>query len=162
MDLVALAPPWVAMIFVALLLLAAFQDAVQLKISNILCAALFVAGLAVALIVGPTWSLCQNVLVFAGFLAIGTWLFGKGMMGGGDVKLLATTAFWFDLESNFRLVVAMAIFGGLIGLLLIFARKISSKRARPAKLQRSADIPYGVAIAAGAIFTVLGPWQGQF
>ena len=158
MDLVALAPRWAILIFVALLLLAALQDLVQLKISNVLCGALLLLVVVVAVTVGLTASGWQNLAAFVAVLGIGTWLFSRELIGGGDVKLLAVTVPWFDLAGQFRLLVAIAICGGLLALLIIVARKIPLRptvRPRIATLQPKAGIPYGVAIAAGAILTVL-------
>lgn len=164
MDLVALAPSWAALVFIALMLLAALQDATQLKISNILIATLLVLAVVAAAIIGPTWSLWQNVAAFASVLAFGTWLFGNGMMGGGDVKLSAVAALWFDLASNFSMLVAVAIIGGLLAFSLILARSFSTgKRAETvlAGSRQSGEIPYGVAIAGGAILTAVSSWPGR-
>lgn len=151
MNLVALAPQWLALLLVGLLLVGAIEDALRLRISNLTCLAILAAGIAAALIAGLDIALWQNLLVLGGLLAIGTVLFTAGKMGGGDIKLLAVAGGWFDLQGALLLVTSVLIAGGLLALALIglrWARRRSGSRVR------GGAIPYGVAIAGGAIFSI--------
>jgi len=74
-------------------------------------------------------------------------------MGGGDIKLLAASALWFDLSTGWRLLVAIAIAGGLETLILFGLRRLPWPAIIPQKvllLRRREAIPYGIAIALGA------------
>ena len=158
MNLPLLVPQWAYIAFVALLVLAALQDAVMLKISNYIVGALLLLGIVAALLAGPRLDLWENGLVFVIALAIGTFLFGRGMLGGGDVKLFAAAALWFSLGGATRLLLFTAISGGLLAVLIILLRFVpwpSALRSRVKVLQPKAGIPYGIAIAAGAIIASL-------
>ncbi len=153
MNLTAEAPHWLALILIALLAAASIEDAVRLRISNLISAAILAGAAAAAIIVGPELSLWQNVAVFVGLLVIGTAVFALGMMGGGDIKLLAATGLWFDLPGAFLMIMSVLIAGGLLALLLLAARLIGwsdATRERIVVLKRRGGIPYGIAIAGGA------------
>ena len=152
MNLLASAPGWLAAILPFLLLIAAMQDGWRMRISNMVSAGI-AAGAFVALALdGPVIGLWQNLVLFAAVLAVGTFMFGRGWMGGGDVKLLAASALWFDLSSGWRLLVAIAIAGGIEALIVIGLRRLpwrDSLRRRVLLLRRGDGIPYGIAIAFG-------------
>jgi prepilin peptidase CpaA len=162
MNLAISAPPWLALLFAALLLLAALEDVWRLRISNWICAAIIVAAFAAVVAAGPVADLWQNVVVFAGLLAVGTPLFAYGKMGGGDVKLLAATGLWFDLAGAGRMIVAVMLAGGVVAILVLMLRVMKwsqEQRDRIAILRVKGGIPYGVAIAIGA-FTTLAIGRG--
>lgn len=162
MNLALLAPQWAVLTLIALLSLAALQDAIQLKISNLISGAVLLLAVVTAMLVGPKLSLWENLLVFAIALTVGTWLFGRGILGGGDVKLFAVTVLWFDLGGAARLLLAVAIAGGLLALVILLLRTIGWSegiRKRVVVLRAKGGIPYGIAIAAGAIAAVLSLQQ---
>ena len=125
MNLVVLAPQWLALVFSALLIAAAAQDAVRLRISNVTVLLVIVAAIVAAIIVGPELSLWQNFAVFAGLLAIGTPMFAAGKLGGGDVKLLAATGLWFDLSGALWMLLDVVLAGGAVAILIIALRFIN-------------------------------------
>jgi prepilin peptidase CpaA len=157
MNLALMAPSWLAGLFAALLLLAATEDLWRLKISNWICAAIIVAAFVAVILAGPVAQLWQNVAVFAALLAVGTPLFAYGKMGGGDVKLFAATGLWFDLAGAGRMIVAVMIAGGFVAIFVLMLRTIrwsQEWRERIAVLRPKGGIPYGVAIAIGALGTL--------
>jgi len=157
MTLPAEAPQWLVLVLVALLLAAAIEDAIRLRISNLTCLAVLVAGLAAMWLAGPEFALWQNFVVFAALLAIGTPLFAAGKLGGGDIKLLAVTGLWFPIQGAVLMLAFVMIGGGILALALIAVRTFSwSDRARETSklLKRGGGIPYGVAISAGSIVAV--------
>jgi prepilin peptidase CpaA len=92
----------------------------------------------------------------AAVFAVGAGLFAVGIMGGGDVKLLAAVSLWAGGD-HFPLFLILTTFaGGLLGLswgplLRYFFPAIAMAKAatgRPA-------IPYGVAIAVGGFFVAI-------
>ena len=154
MNLLAQAPLWLALLLAACLLAAALQDAARLKISNILCGLILIGGIVAAVVVGPELALWQNMLVFAALLLAGMPLFAAGKLGGGDVKLLATTGLWFDLMGALQMLVAVFLAGGALAVIVLTLRAFSwseGARQRVRMLRKGAGIPYGVAIAAGAL-----------
>jgi prepilin peptidase CpaA len=82
--------------------------------------------------------------VFALFAA----LFAAGMMGGGDVKMLAAMALWFPWQVLLGLLVVMAIIGGGVTLATVIHHRMTRRIGQP-------EIPYGVAIALAGLW-VLG------
>lgn len=159
MNLIESAPGWLATIFFLLLLGAAVQDGWRLKISDWISVTIAIAAFGALALAGPIIDLWQNFALFAAVLAVGTFMFGRGWMGGGDIKLLAASALWFDLSSGWRLLVAIAIAGGLEALIVLSLRRLSwpdSVRQRVLLLRRREGIPYGIAIALGV--ALMGWW----
>lgn len=152
MTLLASAPGWLAATLFLLLLLAALEDLWRLQIEDWLSAGVALGAFLALAVNGAAADLWQNLLLFALVLGIGTLLFARGWMGGGDVKLLAACALWFDLDSGWKMLVAVAVAGGLEALIIMLLRLLpwpESFRPRIAWLQKDEALPYGVAIAAG-------------
>lgn len=146
----------------ALLLLlaaAAVQDVYQLRISNAFPVAIFLLFPVYLLVKGVDTTIWQNGVVFIAVLALGVLAFGAHWLGGGDVKLLAATAFWFDISGAAWLIGAIALFGAATTLLFIFFRRAIPERlllrSGMVSLKRHGPIPYGLGIAGGAIAAVL-------
>ncbi|HET9398562.1 MAG TPA: prepilin peptidase [Sphingomicrobium sp.] len=157
--LLASAPGWLAATLLLLLLLSALEDLWRLQIEDWLSAGVAVGAFLALAIGGSVAGMWQNLILFALVLGIGTLLFVQGWMGGGDVKLLAACSLWFDLGQGWKMLVAVAIAGGLESLIVILLRLLpwSEKlRSRVAWLKKDEELPYGVAIAAGMIW--MGLW----
>lgn len=157
MNLAVEAPQWAALLLIALLLAAAAEDAVRLRISNITVLLAIVAAVIAAIVVGPTLALWQNLAVFAALLAVGTPMFAAGKLGGGDVKLLAALGLWFNLKGALWMLLDVVLAGGVLAILIIALRSLgwSEKiRRRVVLLRPGGGIPYGVAIAAGALIAM--------
>ncbi len=79
-----------------------------------------------------------------GFFAI--W-FSLGMMGGGDVKLFAALALWFQWTEVMTMVLYSSILGALVTIIFMTIHKLRQGVGR-------AQIPYGVAIALTGLWMV--------
>ena len=157
MNLAVEAPQWLALIVAVLLLAAAVEDAVRLRISNIVVLLVLVGAIVAAAVTGPELSLWQNLLVFLGLLGIGTPMFAAGKLGGGDVKLLAAVGLWFDFVGALGMILAVVLAGGLLALVVLILRSFGWSeeiRRRVVLLRPGGGSPYGVAIAAGALITM--------
>lgn len=163
MNLFATAPDIVLWLLAALLVAAAIQDAVQLKISNFLSAGVLLLAIVAAAVSGIELAIWQNLAVFVITLAVGTMMFSRGMLGGGDVKLLAAVMLWADFGTAIRLVASIFIFGGILALIIIFGRSAVPKSLieKVAVLRPKAGIPYGIAITFGTLFMVLAAQQAD-
>ena len=157
MNLAAVAPPWLLLILGALLLAAAVEDTWRLRISNITSAGVLLAGILAIIIAGPQLVLWQNVVLLCAILAVGTALFAAGHFGGGDVKLFAAVGFWFSLKSSLILITAIFLAGGALALIVLGLRL--TRRKSDNKARRKNQVPYGVAIAAGAAFALFSVIQ---
>ena len=158
LNLVAAAPSWLLAVFGCALVAAAIEDALRLRISNVTILFVFAGAIAAAILEGPSWMLWQNFSPVAAILMIGTFAFSAGLLGGGDVKLFAATALWFDLESALWFVALTFIAGGVVAVGYLLSRPWSG---RTQGKRRERRVPYGIAIAAGALilgYLVHGPF----
>ena len=154
MNLLHSAPAWLAALLYVLLVIAALEDGWRMRIGNLTSGAIAVGAFVAIALDGPIVGLWQNLLLFVGVLAIGTVFFSRNWMGGGDVKLLAAGALWCDFSTGWKMLVAVALAGGLETVLILPSRGLPwSDRTleRVEFLRRRGGIPYGIAIAAGLI-----------
>ena len=132
------------------LLIAAFTDLRSRQIGNwlnagiALSAPLYWWASGLALWPGIALQLGVALVTFA-VLAV---LFALRAMGGGDVKLLTALALWIEPLAFARLLIVMALLGGVLTLLLGAWHVARRRKDRLA-------IPYGVAIALAGLW-VLG------
>jgi prepilin peptidase CpaA len=154
---------FVLTLFFGLVALAAAWDMAEFRIPNFLCLA--IAALYPAYAIGSTqpvdWPMATALASL--LLVIGIALFCCGIVGGGDVKLLAAVALWAGPERIVELLLLMAIAGGAIGLMMMLSRHAVAVQAmtwigagRLAAAIAGQKVPYGVAIAAG-VYLTLGP-----
>jgi prepilin peptidase CpaA len=142
----------------ALLALAAAWDLASYTIPNFLSLALIVAFAIFALLAGmPLASAGWHGLAGLIGLGAGFTLFALGYIGGGDAKLFAAVTLWLGFGNLLEFALIASLFGGGLALALISLRSVPL----PAMLtgqswivrlhDRRAGIPYGVALAAGAL-----------
>jgi prepilin peptidase CpaA len=102
-----------------------------------------------------------GLAVGLGVFVMGLILFARGLMGGGDVKLLAATSLWCGphLLAPFAMVTALT--GVLLGVLMLSPlRRLMPPAPADAALTANAQqglrqpMPYGVAIAAGGLWVL--------
>ena len=154
MNFVPVAPVWLLGVLIAALAAAAIEDSIRFRISNITCLAVFIGALVAMALQGFPLVLWQNAVVCLGLLAVGTPLFAAGKMGGGDVKLFAAVGLWVNFSSVVSLIAAVLIAGGIVALGFLASRLLPSRRNRDGI--KSRQIPYGVAIVAGAALVFAG------
>lgn len=151
----------VAYLFLILLLTAALWDLATFQIPNWLCLAVFGSFLLFA-VVAP---LALSEVMFRlgigfGLLVVGIMLFARGYLGGGDVKLLAASIIWFGWPALLLYLVAVALFGGALAILLLIFRRLPlppawSGRAWLQRLHgRDEGVPYGIAIGLAGLVMV--------
>jgi len=141
------------------LVFAAFTDMRRRQIDNWLNAAIVVGAplfwWSSGLSLYPEIAM-QLGIALAAFIVL-TGLFALKMMGGGDVKLLTALALWVEPTMFLKLLIIMALVGGLLTIVMGIAHVMKRQRDRLA-------VPYGVAIAFGGLW-VLGthylPIAGQ-
>jgi prepilin peptidase CpaA len=151
MNLIATAPMWLVWILVGAVVAAAVEDSLRLRISNLTCAVVALAALVAMAFATPSTALLQNFALFALILVVGTFAFSAGLLGGGDIKLLAATGLWLDLRGGMLLVTAVLLAGGIVAIAFIAA---NLARRRTKGSLKSRRVPYGIAIALGALFTI--------
>jgi len=144
--------------FVILLLLAAGWDLASYTIPNFIPVALLIGFVLYAVSAGYSVAAYENhalatlLALVAGFL-----LFALGYIGGGDAKLFAAAAAWFGMHDLLPYITLASLFGGglTLGLLAVRRWPLPQVLAAHAWINRLHEprggIPYGVALAAGAI-----------
>lgn len=149
-------------IWVITLTVAAISDLRAFKIPNILPAIIILLFCIVHAISGFSAILLPNLLHFLLALAIGMLLFGRGWIGGGDAKLYAAVALWFNWGGAVPLVFLTTLSGLALSIVFVVVRMSGAGRNKAGtdqpKKRTERRIPYGVAISAGAILTAA--WIG--
>lgn len=151
-------------LFVGLLCLAALTDLQEYRIPNSVTLAIAVLYPAYALLPGVGTDVLGAVLLAAVALAVGTGLFALGVLGGGDVKLIAAVSLWVGPAVFVEFLLIMAVCGGVIGL-------VQSSQWRFGLAQFAADhgedgfartligrdVPYAVAIVVATLAVMPAP-----
>jgi len=150
---------------VAALAWAAVSDAFWFRIPNVAPLAI-VALYPVYLLAGGKGveTLHWSVLIAVATFLTGFFLFARGAMGGGDVKLLTAVSLWAGPQYILSLIVAIAIAGGLLSLIILLGsrsphvafatshvRAVLGLPVAPKGAKGRRTIPYGIAIAAGGL-----------
>lgn len=97
-------------------------------------------------------------------LAVAYVLFSAGLLGGGDAKLLAAVTLWFGTSGIVEFLLLTALAGALLAMvigawsLINFEAEIRSVAGRSRLAWVKPSLPYGFAIAAGAILAAPGSW----
>jgi len=88
-------------------------------------------------------------------LVAGFAFFAARFVGGGDAKLFAAVALWFGFGDLLSYVLIASLAGGALTLLILALRRVPLPVTGRPWLMRLADpragIPYGVALAVGAL-----------
>ncbi len=148
-------------LFLSAVVYAAVSDLFSMKIPNALCLALIILFIPAAWLSDMSaaaigYSLGVAVAVFA----VCFLLFVLNVMGGGDAKLLTALALWFGLTPALLVFLVNVAFAGGVLTLAILAIRWKSHLVTdrgvwlPASLTTAKKIPYGIAIAAGALMAM--------
>ncbi len=147
-----------------LVLIAAAIDSQRFQIPNWIPLTVIIAFLFAASL-GSTQTYWMGHAI-AGLLtlAVGLAAFKYRVMGGGDVKLIAAIALCIGMPNVFVLLASIGIAGGILALFIMMARSASNLWLTPQTaesaqsllpmLRANAPAPYGIAIAAGTLFTL--------
>ncbi|MEJ2373870.1 MAG: prepilin peptidase [Pseudolabrys sp.] len=145
--------------FPALMVFAASSDLLTLTISNKLSLALAGGFFLLAIVTGMSLAAVGMHLGAAAVVLIFAFgLFTRGWVGGGDVKLAASTALWFGFGHLLEYLVNAALFGGALTILLLSFRRLPlpdvlTRQSWIRRLHKAdVGVPYGIALAAGALF----------
>lgn len=151
---------------IVLLIAAGLHDLAARTVPNRMVVALAVVSAALAAVQDRLLASCLIAFLL---LLFGAALWLRGYMGGADVKLLAVGGLLVAPEGVPIMLLATALAGGLLCLPYLPGRRLFARPppGRPAslparllrcerwRLRRRGPLPYAVAIAAGALFTLL-------
>jgi prepilin peptidase CpaA len=110
------------------------------------------------------WHVLAGLILFvAGYV-----LFAAGLFGGGDAKLMAAAGLWFGTSQTMPFLIMTALAGGAIALayagwaLVTISWDLGggerSKGLRAMLASLSPKLPYGLALAIGAILAFPQTW----
>ena len=145
--------------YIGLVFAAGVSDILTLTIPNRFTGAIVLLYPSYVLSTGQPVDWFGAVLVGAAALALGFFLFSFGWWGGGDAKLFGAVALWAGPNAILDLVLTTTIAGGAIAVFILLQyylpHAISTgffrfKAAMPKR--KSLPMPYGVAIAVGALY----------
>jgi prepilin peptidase CpaA len=146
-------------LFPTLVIVAALRDATSMTIPNWISLALVGAYPIAALALGlPLGVVGVSAALGVGALALGVAMFALRWIGGGDAKLFAASTLWLGLSGAAPFLLWTALAGGVLAAALLGARRMVALSGFPVRqawigrlLAPEGDIPYGIAIAAGAL-----------
>jgi prepilin peptidase CpaA len=162
MSLLALLQTGCLAAFAILLIAAGWQDLRTLTIANRLSLAT-VAAFAVWAAAGVALGrlspamLGVTILCSLAVFVIGATGFAAGVLGGGDVKLLAAASLFAGSARLVDFLVVTALVGGALGLAVLVGAPIGPAIPATGGTVRSrlhSGLPYGPAIAAGGLWVV--------
>jgi prepilin peptidase CpaA len=140
-----------------LLLIAAAGDLRTREIPNWLNGAIALLAIPFLWSVGlsPWPDMAIQLGVALGVFLLFALLFQLGMMGGGDVKMVAALALWLPAGAVLNLLIIMSIAGGVLTLAMLARKRLSKSEAL-------LEVPYGVAIAFGGMWVIAEPFLNHF
>ena len=125
---------------VILLVVAAWDDARTRRISNRLTAGIGILALCRLALLGDVTAASYTAEAALVVFAIAVALFVLHIIGGGDAKLLTATALVIGYQAVLPFLAIMSICGAALSIVILVLHRQT--------------VPYGVAIAAGAIVTL--------
>lgn len=162
-------------VFTVSLIYACVTDVRDRRIPNVVVALLLGVGLVYSLAAQPSLGALLRAL---GSVAIGfaIWIpfYALRMLGAGDVKLFAAASAWLAPIGVLRAAAYSALIGGALALFWFFrsqgvalaVTRLVHASKKPGILReplpatsKYQKVPYGVAMAAGLLFTA---WRSRF
>jgi prepilin peptidase CpaA len=145
----------------------AYGDVRTRRIPNELAAAVGALGLARMSLAGDPGAALCTVAASAAVFMTAFLLFRRGLVGGGDVKLLTAASLLVGYDQLLGFLFVMGLCGGLVALAVLAADKLGRWRRpvmpataipQPRERRETAgrpSVPYGVAIAAAGVLILV-------
>jgi prepilin peptidase CpaA len=168
MDILAMTQFLSGAMFPLLLAYAGIGDLLTYRIPNWLTGLMAALFVPMALFTGmPPEVGLWHLGMGAALLIVGFALYAFGMFGGGDAKLIAVVGLWFGWPASLPFLTYTALAGGVLAIAVLlysmvwlegevraigWLKKLTSLRP---------SVPYGLAIAAGAILAFPQSWWMQ-
>lgn len=161
-------PQIIAALIIVALTYAAWSDLATRISPNRASIAIAVVGVATRAAAGPAalgWSVGLSCVLFS-LLVVAH---ARGIVGGGDVKLISATTIGLPPQGSLHFLTAVALAGGVLAMIHLLLRRLPQSAPCPAgsphfsrvcrierwRVPRHAPMPYGVAIAAGGVWVLL-------
>lgn len=148
----------ILLLFPLAMFYAAASDMFSMTISNKISLILIGGFIVLSWAIGMDWqTIAWNWGLAAIVLTCGIGFFAVGLVGGGDVKLAASTSLWLGWEHTLPYLVMASFMGGVLTILIVVART----KVLPAALckvqwiarlhHKEKDVPYGIALGPAAV-----------
>jgi prepilin peptidase CpaA len=148
-----------------LMMIAGIGDFLTYKIPNWLTGLIAVSFIPMALLTAmPLETVALHVAAGVGLLIVGFGLFAGGLVGGGDAKLMAAAGLWFGWPASMFFLAYTALAGGVLAIAVALwaATQVDQEMRGHSWIARwrgiKPDVPYGVALAVGAILAMPNSW----
>ena len=155
-------------VFPTLVIAAAIGDLLTMRIPNWLNGAVALSVLPMAFMAGMPLEIVQwHLLAGVVMLVFGFGLFARGYVGGGDAKLMAAAGLWIGWSSLLPFVLVTTLAGGALAILYKLWQLVRTEQEvrdfvwLRRVLRTQLELPYGIAIAAGAIWVYSSTWWMQ-
>ena len=161
----------IVIVGMGILAVIAYGDVRTRRVPNVLSLAIAILGL-LRIILGHDLVAMGHTLAAATAIFIAAFLlFWYGGIGGGDTKFVAATALLVGYHDLFSFLFLMSACGGALALAMLARDRLRPRRWLPARWAREPlatdtvapgrpTVPYGVAIAAAGVVTLIlnGPF----
>ncbi|MCP3401754.1 prepilin peptidase [Bradyrhizobium sp. CCGB20] len=158
--------PIASVLEILLLLYVATLDIATRLIRNEICLTLALLGISTQ--IASPLQLVESLTSAAILFLLLFFIYTRGWMGGGDVKLLVALAVGLPLAGIAELLTVTALVGGALALAHLLMRNLPYPKLAPAgssiarrvyvverwRHLRHAPLPYGVAITGGGIWSI--------
>jgi len=149
----------------------AYGDVRTRRIPNVLSLAIAILGLLRIILGHDTAAMGHTLAAATAIFTAAFLLFWYGGIGGGDTKLVAATALLVGYHDLFSYLFLMSACGGALALAMLARDRLRRRRWLPARRARGplmtetaecvavparpTTVPYGVAIAAAGVVTLI-------
>ncbi|MEO5337551.1 MAG: prepilin peptidase [Magnetospirillum sp. WYHS-4] len=142
------------------LIAAMLSDFTSMRIPNLFSVGVALLFLPVAILADLPWQAIaiDHLATAAGILLVGILVFARGLMGGGDVKLLVAVGLWTGWKPLPEYLLLTALLGGVVALFALSLRRPPGSLLLvwlPVLRHGFGDgknVPYGLAIGAAALW----------
>ena len=160
----------VVIVAIGILAIIAYGDVRTRRIPNVLAAVIAVLGLMRMLLVHDPVAAGHTLAASAAVFTAAFLLFWRDTIGGGDTKLVAAMALLIGYQDLLNFLFLMSLCGGALALAMIARDKLRPRfwrLSRPSRMPPATEatgcvaatarstVPYGVAIAAAAVITLI-------
>jgi prepilin peptidase CpaA len=149
----------VLLLGVTILTIIAYCDVRERRIPNVLSLAVGALGLTRLVLAGDPIAAGYTLIAATAVLVVAFLLFWHGVIGGGDAKLIPAMVLFIGYSDLLDFLFLMSMCGGLLALIIIARDKVNPRglQASVAGIDAStrSTVPYGVAIAAAGVVTLV-------
>ena len=160
----------VVVVAIGILAIIAYGDVRTRRIPNVLTGVIAMLGLIRMLLVHDPVAAGHTLAASAAVITAAFLLFWRGAIGGGDAKLVAAMALLIGYQNLLSFLFLMSLCGGALAIAILARDKLRPRfwrLSRPARMPSATEatgciaaaarstVPYGVAIAAAGVITLI-------